>query len=98
MMQRLKERVRIHQVIPAAPGTRAVIEVTNADGTKDRMIESVILFALVEDLEEGGNRFVIPMDEMGGWFEADVDVNYVKAILAPGEEPAPWMMGVEVKS
>ena len=94
----LRETVKIHQVIPAAPGTRAVLEVLNDDGTKGRMIEPVILFALVEDLEEGGNRFVIPMDEMGGWFEADVHVNYVKAILAPGQEPEPWMMGVEVKS
>jgi hypothetical protein len=89
---RMKESVRIHQVIPAAPGTRAVIEFENTDGTKGRMIEPIILFALVEDLNEGGNRFVIPMDDMGGWFMADVDVTYIKAILAPGQEPEPWMM------
>jgi hypothetical protein len=94
----LRETVKIHQVITAAPGTRAVLEVLNADGTKGRMIEPVILFALVEDLEEGGNRFVIPMDEMGGWFEADVRVNYVKGILAPGQEPEPWMMNVDGNS
>jgi len=91
----LRETIKIHQVIPAAPGTRAVLEVLNADATKGRRLEPVILFALVEDLEHGGNRFVIPMDEMGGWFEADVNTNYVKAILAPGQDPDPWMMDTD---
>jgi hypothetical protein len=91
----LQEKVKIHQVVTAAPGTRAVIQWEEDDGTKGHRLEPVILFALVEDLEHGGNRYVIPMDEMGGWFEADVNTNYVKAILAPGEEPKPWMMDTD---
>ena len=90
-----RETIKIHQVITAAPGTRAVIQWIEADGTKGRRLQPVILFALVEDIEEGGNRYVIPMDEMGGWFEADGETNYVKAILAPGQEPEPWMLEVD---
>jgi hypothetical protein len=99
MKTKMLERVRIHQVIPAHPGTRAVYKITEADGREGRTIEPVVLFALVEDAVDGGDRYVIPMEPTGnGAFEANPYSTCLIEVLAPGQEPEPWMMGVEVKS
>lgn len=91
MAQRMKERYRIHQVIPALPGTRVVVQIEGENGP-ERQLESVLVLALVEDLDERGNRFVAPLDDCGnGLFMYNEHSRFIE-VLAPGEEPKPWMM------
>lgn len=94
MTQRLKERYRIHQVIPALPGTRAVVQIEGENGP-ERKLASVLVLALVEDLDSGGNRFVCPLDDCGNGLFMYKEHSRFLEVLAPGEEPDPWMMDVE---
>ena len=90
-MQKMKERYRIHQIIAAPPGTRAVVEEQGEDGPV-RKLEPLLLLALVEDIDTGGNRFVAPLDDYdGGLFMYNENSRFLE-VLAPGEEPKPWMM------
>ena len=95
----MTERYRIHQVIPAAPGTRMLVRYTSEGPNLYEYVEQpVILFALVEDLEEGGDRFVVPMDQSisPGLFTHTADDSQVKHVLAPGE-PVPLYEELEGK-
>ena len=93
-MQKMKERYRIHQVIAAHPGTRAVVEEQGEDGPV-RKLEPLLLLALVEDIDTGGNRFVAPLDDYdGGLFMYNENSRFLE-VLAPGEEPKPWMMDTD---
>jgi hypothetical protein len=90
-MQKMKERYRIHQIIAAHPGTRAVVEEQGEDGP-ERKLEPVLLLALVEDLDTRGHRFVAPLDDYGnGLFMYNENSRFLE-VLAPGEQPKPWMM------
>jgi len=90
-MQKMKERYRIHQIIAAHPGTRAVVQEQGEDGPV-RKLEPLLLLALVEDIDTGGNRFVAPLDDYdGGLFMYNENSRFLE-VLAPGEEPKPWMM------
>ena len=86
----MKERYRIHQVVTAAPGTRMMMKYAEGDGEAEHWeAVPVILFALVESLEHGGDRFVVPMDQTtGGLFTQSNDTSFIGLVLAPGE-PVP---------
>jgi hypothetical protein len=85
----MNERYRIHQVITAAPGTRMMMKFTEDDDTTRWEAVPVLLFALVENLEHGGDRFVVPMDQSsGGLFEHSAETKFIGMVLAPGE-PVP---------
>ncbi len=93
-MQKMKERYRIHQIIAAHPGTRAVVQEQGEDGPV-RKLEPLLLLALVEDIDTGGNRFVAPLDDYdGGLFMYNENSRFLE-VLAPGEEPKPWMMDTD---
>jgi hypothetical protein len=88
----MTERYRIHQVIPAAPGTRMLVRYTSEGPNLYEFVEHpVILFALVEDLVEGGDRFVVPMDQASpGMFLQTYEDSQIKRVLAPGEPMPPY--------
>ena len=87
---RRKERDRIHQVLPAQPGTRVMARIREEDGTDTWEARPVLFFALLEDLEEGGDRFLVPMMEtlVDGVLMHSCDDDNYGALLAPGE-PVP---------
>lgn len=87
---RLTERHRIHQVLTAPTGTRIMARIREEDGTDTWEARPVLFFALLEDLEGGGDRFVVPMAETlldGVLMHTCDDANY-GIVLAPGE-PVP---------
>lgn len=82
----MTERYRIHQVIPAATGTRMMMKFTDEHGEEQWEAVPVILFALVESLDKPGSQFVVPMDQTaGGIFHQSIDIDFIGMVLAPGE-------------
>lgn len=87
---RLKERHRIHQVVAAPPGTRMMVRFYDADGMPVWEARPVLFFALIEDLEQGGDRMLVPMDDtiIDGVLMQTYDEDGYGMVLAPGE-PVP---------
>jgi len=87
--------VYIHQVFPAAPGTRIMVRVERPDGTPAWSSEPILMFALVEDYDAAGclhgERWVAPMRERGrGLFTTTCFDTDIGDVLAPGEQVPLW--------
>jgi hypothetical protein len=81
----MNEKYRIHQVILAAPGTRIMVAHTEWEWHP----EPVLMFGLVEDVANGGDRFVIPLTQWTtGVFTHIMDASCYGDVLAPGQEPS----------
>ena len=87
---RRQERHRIHQVFASPAGTRIMARIREEDGTDTWEARPVLFFALIEDLEEGGDRILVPMAEtlIDGVLMHTCDDDNYGLLLAPGE-PVP---------